>query len=164
MASIFQFPNPVNDKAARVVASGVVIVSMLFLATGWTVVLWLLAIGFALRVASGPRFSPLGLIATKVIAPHLGAPRLTPGPPKRFAQTIGLVFAIAALVVCATAGTGWADLVIVALSSAATLEATLGMCLGCKMFALLMKVGVIPHSICEECSNLSARYPELSRS
>jgi hypothetical protein len=164
MASIFEFPNPVNDKAARVVASGVVLLAVVFLITGWTLVLWLLALGFAARVLSGPRFSPLGLLATKVIAPRLGEPRLTPGPPKRFAQTIGLAFSIAALIVTATAGTGWAKVVIAALGAAATLEAALGLCLGCKIFGVLMRIGVIPESVCEECSNLSTRYPELSRS
>ncbi len=164
MASIFEFPNPVNDKAARVVATGVVLLAVLFLITGWTILLWLLALGFLARVLSGPRFSPLGLLATKVIAPRLGEPRLTPGPPKRFAQAIGLVFSIAALIVAGTAGVGWAKVIIAGLTVAATLEAALGFCCGCKVFSLLMRLGVIPESVCEECANLSLRYPELTRS
>ena len=77
----FEFPAIVNEKAARVVAGLVVLVAALALLTGW---LWLsavLAVGFALRVASGPRFDPFGQLATKVIAPRLGEPVMVPGPP-----------------------------------------------------------------------------------
>ena len=42
---------------------------------------------------------------------------------------------------------------------AASLEAFLGFCLGCKMFALLMKAGVIPAEVCERCSNIWADQP-----
>ena len=86
----FGFPAVVNEKAARVVAAGVALITATALLTGW---LWLsavLAVGFALRVAAGPRYSPLGQLATKVVAPRLGRARLVPGPPKRFAQTVGL--------------------------------------------------------------------------
>ena len=92
----FGFPAVVNEKAARVVAGGVVLITATALLTGW---LWLsavLAVGFALRVAAGPRYSPLGQLATKVVAPRLGARKLVAGPPKRFAQTVGLVFTLAA--------------------------------------------------------------------
>ena len=48
------------------------------------------------------------------------------------------------------------------LTCAAFLEAAFGLCLGCKAFALLMRLGVIPESVCLECSDLSLRHPELS--
>ena len=44
---------------------------------------------------------------------------------------------------------------------AAFLEAALGLCLGCKAFGILMRLGVIPQSICEECGDLTKRYPSL---
>jgi hypothetical protein len=37
---------------------------------------------------------------------------------------------------------------------AATLEAALGLCLGCRIFALLMRIGVIPAEVCERCNDL----------
>ena len=40
---------------------------------------------------------------------------------------------------------------------AASLEAALGFCLGCKLFALLMRFGVIPSDVCEACRDLSLR-------
>jgi hypothetical protein len=55
------------------------------------------AYGFLARVASGPTLSPLGQLATRVIVPRLAAaPRLVPGPPKRFAQGIGATLSVTA--------------------------------------------------------------------
>jgi hypothetical protein len=42
---------------------------------------------------------------------------------------------------------------------AASLESFAGYCLGCKIFALLMRTGVVPESVCEECSNIWGRTP-----
>jgi hypothetical protein len=44
-----------------------------------------------------------------------------------------------------------------ALAGPALLEAALGFCVGCKMFSGLMRLGVIPESVCVECSDISAR-------
>jgi hypothetical protein len=46
--------------------------------------------------------------------------------------------------------------VLAALTVAASLEAYLGICLGCKMFAVLMKIGVIPEDVCERCNDIWA--------
>ena len=153
----FEFPAIVNEKAARVVAGLVVLVAALALLTGW---LWLsavLAVGFALRVASGPRFDPFGQLATKVIAPRLGEPVMVPGPPKRFAQAIGLVltlvatgFLVAGLPVVTTALLG-------ILLVFATLESALGFCAGCYAFGLLMRAGLVPEETCAACNDISLR-------
>lgn len=165
MRRLFTFPNPVNDVAARTVASGVVALSVLFLISGWVWVLFLLAYGFWARVLTGPTLSPLGQLATRVVAPQFsGHAKMMPGPPKRFAQGIGVAFSSTALVLALNVGVGAAQIVIGMLSIAAVLEAALGYCLGCKIFGLLMKIGVIPASICEECADISLRYPSLTRS
>ncbi|MEA2145713.1 MAG: hypothetical protein QOG59_1300, partial [Solirubrobacteraceae bacterium] len=75
MSGLFSFPNPVNEKAARVVAGGVLILSLLTLATGWWWLLVPLAYGFWARVLTGPTLSPLGQFATRLAAPHLGEPK-----------------------------------------------------------------------------------------
>ena len=161
---LFSFPNPVNEVAARVVAAGVVVLSVAAMASGWAWLLVPLAYGFWARVLTGPRLSPLGQLATRVVAPHLGVePRLTPGPPKRFAQAIGTVLSTAAVVVWATAGWGVAVWLVGLLAGAAFLEAALGLCLGCRAFALLMRAGVIPARVCEECADVTRRHPQLAR-
>ena len=35
----------------------------------------------------------------------------------------------------------------------AALEAFIGFCAGCKVFKLLMNIGLIPNDVCEKCSN-----------
>jgi hypothetical protein len=161
---VFEFPNPVNEKAARSVAAGVVVLSVativLTIAFGsaW---LWLsvpLAYGFVARVASGPTLSPLGQLATRLIAPRLGAARLVPGPPKRFAQGIGATLSVAAAVLGLGLGAQPAALVLLGLIVvAATLESGFGICLGCWVFGHLMRLGVIPEETCEACNDISAR-------
>ena len=154
--SLFSFPDPVNEVSARLVAAGVV---FLALATITLDQRWLtvpLAYGFVARVLSGPTLSPLGQVVTRVITPRLGlAPRLVPGPPKRFAQAIGAVFSVTAAVLALVLDRpGAAYVVLGFLAVAASLEAFLGYCLGCRIFRLLMRAGVIPEAVCERCDDL----------
>ena len=158
MSKRFPFPNPVNETSARLVAAGVVLISTIFLLTNSTLVLVALAYGFAARVAAGPTFSPLATIATRVITPRLNLNhKFVPGPPKRFAQTIGLTFAATALALTLLGFSTVAQLVIAALIVAAFLEAAFAICLGCIAFSFLMKLGVIPQSVCESCNDISLR-------
>jgi hypothetical protein len=81
-----------------------------------------------------------------------------PGPPKRFAQGIGAVLSVSAAVLALGFGATTAALVLVGLvTAAATLEAAFAFCLGCKIFAVLMRVGVVPRNVCEACNDLSLR-------
>jgi hypothetical protein len=156
--ALIGFPNPVNEKAARTVAAGVVILSAMTLVTGWYWLTIPLAYGFWARVLTGPRLSPLGWSAQNLIAPRLGPPRPVPGPPKRFAQAMGAAMSSTALVLGLVLGLGTAaDVVLGLLVVAAVLESALGLCLGCRVFALLMALGLVPEEICADCADISAR-------
>jgi hypothetical protein len=157
--SLFSFPNPVNEHAARLVALGVVTMGVVTIAVDQHWLLWVIVYGFVARVAAGPRFSPLGRLVTQVAVPALGrTPKLVPGPPKRFAQGVGVVFSVTALVLHAGFGaTSAAEVVLAMLVVAASLEAFLGVCLGCIAFAQLMRAGVIPESACEACNDIWSR-------
>ncbi len=154
------FPNPVNEKAARAVATLVVVTAVVALVFRLQWLAPVLAAGFVLRVLWGPRFDPFGQLATKVIAPRLGEAKLVAGPPKRFAQGIGVVFTVAAsvLFVVGAATAGW--VVLAVLVGAASLEAFAGFCLGCQVFALLMRAGIVPEEVCESCNNIWANRPQ----
>src|SRR5919197_3910466 len=154
MSTLLSFPNPVNEKAARVVAAGVALISAVILATGWQWLLAVLAYGFWARVLTGPTLSPLGRFATRVAAPRLGAPKYVPGPPKRFAQGMGAAFSTAAGILVLAGATTAADVLLALLVVAAGLESLFAFCLGCQVFGLLMRAGVIPDSICLECVTL----------
>lgn len=158
MARIFVFPNPVDEVSARLVAAGVVLMVVVTLAFAQWWILVPLVYGFVARVAAGPRFSPLGLIVTRLIRPRLViAPRLVAGPPKRFAQSMGVAFSGAAALLAALGLTGAATVALAMLLVAASLEAFVGLCLGCKVFAGLMRLGLIPEETCEACGNLESR-------
>ncbi|MGH9028563.1 MAG: DUF4395 domain-containing protein [Acidimicrobiales bacterium] len=158
LKTLLSFPDPVNEVAARVVAGAVVVMCAVTIALGQPWVIVALVYGFWARVLTGPRLSPLGQLATRVVAPRLAAPRRVPGPPKRFAQGMGVAFSTVALVLWFGFSQHTVSLVLIGmLGTAASLESFLGYCLGCRTFALLMKVGVIPEHFCMECVQVGVR-------
>ena len=155
---MFSFPNPVNEKAARVVAGVVLIQVVVTLLTGFYWLLIPLAYGFWARVLTGPTLSPLGWTAQNVIAPRLGAKKPVAGPPKRFAQGMGAVMSSTALVLGLILGLHTAaDVVLILFLPAAGLESIVGYCIGCKMFGLLTRAGLVPPEVCAECADISVR-------
>src|SRR5512135_1526118 len=164
MNRLFAFPNPVNEKAARVVAGVVLITVVVILATGAYWLLIPLAYGFWARVLTGPTLSPLGWTAQNVIAPRLGDKKPVPGPPKRFAQGMGAAMATLALVFWLVVGSHAAtDVVLGLFVLAAGLESIFAYCLGCQVFGLLMRAGFVPEKVCAECADLSGRFGIASR-
>jgi hypothetical protein len=154
---VLSFPRVINEKAARTVAAVVALTAAIALVTGAHWLLTPLAYGFWARVLTGPRFSPLAQLATKVVAPRLGAPRNVAGPPKRFAQGMGAAMTTLGVVALALGWTTVTTVLLALLVTAATLEAALGLCIGCKVFAGLMRAGVIPETVCVECADISGR-------
>jgi hypothetical protein len=155
---MFSFPNPVNEVSARLVAVGVVLMSLsaIVFDAKWLVVL--ICYGFVARVLTGPKLSPLGQLVTKQVTPRLPfAEKPVAGPPKRFAQGIGVAFSGTALALTLSGHWFAAQVVLGVLIGAASLEGFAGYCLGCKVFAILMRLGVIPETVCEECMNVGAR-------
>jgi hypothetical protein len=154
----FTFPNPVNEVSARLVAAGVVVLCVAALALDQPWLLAVVAYGFFARVLAGPTFSPLGQLVTRVLTPRIPfAERPVPGPPKRFAQGIGFVLSASAAVLALGFGERAAAGVLTGLIIvAATLESVFALCIGCKVFALLMRIGVVPAHVCEECGDIWA--------
>ena len=161
MGKLFTFPNPVNEVSARLVAGGVVLVTLVILVFDQTWLIVPLAYGFVARALSGPTLSPLGQLITRVVTPALAVePRMVPGPPKRFAQAIGATLSVSAAIAYFVFGATTLALVLVAfITVAASLESFVGYCLGCRIFALLMRVGIIPPEVCEACNDLSLARP-----
>jgi len=157
LRALFTFPNPVNEVSARLVAGGVLVMCVVTIAFGleWATVV--IAYGFVARVLTGPTLSPLGQVVTRVVTPRLGLPeRPVAGPPKRFAQGVGVAFSVTALVLTGLGYWTAAAVVLALLASAAFLESVFGLCLGCKVFAVLMRAGVVPEDVCERCNDIWA--------
>ncbi|TAM92130.1 MAG: DUF4395 domain-containing protein [Jatrophihabitans sp.] len=163
--AILGFPDPVNEKAARAVAGQVALagVAVLVIAAAaggaWLWLSALLAAGFLARVLTGPTLSPFGQVATRVIAPRLGPAKPVAGAPKRFAQGIGLAVTTAATALMASGHPAGTVVLLVLLVAAATLECVFAFCMGCQIFAVLMRLGVIPERICVECADVRLRAP-----
>ena len=165
--SLISFPNPVNEVAARTVAGGVVVLSLgtLLLSFADHRFLWLtvpIALGFVARVLTGPKLSPLGQLATKVVAPRIGREKLVPGPPKRFAQGIGAAVTTLSVVLVALGFVLGPQVLLAMMVVFATLESVFAICVGCIVFGYLMKRGVIPEDVCEACNNVQARLPQAA--
>jgi Domain of unknown function (DUF4395) len=158
MRGLLSFPNPVNETSARLVASGVVVTSVLAIVfqQGWLIPV--LAYGFLARALTGPTLSPLGLVATRVVTPRLPVRhRYSPGPAKRFAQAIGAVFTLTATALYYAAAAHTAAFALLSvLAGFASLEAVLGVCVGCQAFYVGMRVGLVPPSVCEDCARALA--------
>jgi hypothetical protein len=159
MRDLLSFPNPVNETSARLVAGSVAVLAVLTLAfqQGW--LLPVLAYGFVARALTGPTLSPLGLLATRVVTPRLPLRhRYAPGPAKRFAQAIGAALTVTATLLWYVAGAHAAALVLVGVLAAfASLEAALGVCVGCRLFFLGMRLGLVPPAVCADCARVLAR-------
>jgi hypothetical protein len=151
---LFAFPNPVNEVSARLVAGAVAILALVALIGRVEWLVPVLAYGFVARVLTGPTLSPLGQLVTKLVTPRLPvAEKPVPGPPKRFAQGMGAAMTVSAtllLFVFDAAGAAW--VLVGMLLVAATLESVFALCLGCKVFAGLMRIGLVPQRVCVNCA------------
>jgi hypothetical protein len=163
VARLLSFPHPVNEVSARLVAGGVVIMCVAAIALDQPWLIAVIAYGFVARVLTGPTLSPLGQLVTRVVTPLLGVDaKPVPGPPKRFAQGIGAVMSVTAAVLAFGFQLPVAAYAVLAvLAAAATLEAVFAVCLGCAIFAFLMRVGVIPEAVCQQCNDIR-NAPKLS--
>jgi hypothetical protein len=154
MRGLFSFPNPVNETSARLVAGVVAVLAVAAIAfqQGW--ILPVLAYGFVARALTGPKLSPLALVATRVVTPRLHlSHRYSPGPAKRFAQSIGAAFTVTASLVWYAAGQHTAALALVGVIALfASLESGFGLCVGCRAFYLGMRLGLVPPQVCEDCA------------
>lgn len=160
-----RFPAVVDDVNVRLIAGVVLLLGVVALAAQqW----WLfvpLAVDFILRATLGPQASPIAQLVTRFVRPRVRAlPHPTAGTPKRFAASIGAVLTTAASVLwlvhlgtgASAALTGVVTIAVVMVVFPA-LESLLGVCVGCVLFSVLMRLGVVPESVCVECADITTR-------
>lgn len=104
------------------------------------------AVVFAVGAWLGPRRHPYGLIFATFIAPRLAPPtEREPVPPLKFAQLVGLVFAVVGVIGFA-AGAPLLGVVATAFALfAAFLNAAFGICLGCQIYPLVARLRSNPN-------------------
>jgi hypothetical protein len=91
-----------------------------------------------------PRTAPWGVLYRRLIAPRLAPPRELEDPrPPRFAQGVGL-FVTGIGLMLHLAGVPWALTIAAAAAfMAAFLNAVFGLCLGCQLYLLLQRAGIV---------------------
>ena len=114
------------------------------------IVLGLQALVFAIGAVGGPRRHPYGRVFAKLVAPRLGpVTEREPVPPLKFAQLVGLIFAVTGAAGFATGGSRvglWVGVVATAFAIiAAFLNAAFGICLGCQLYPLVARLRRAPH-------------------
>ncbi len=131
----------IDARGPRFSAALTTVVLALALVTGSAWVATFQAIVFAIGAIKGPQFTPYALIYRTFIKPRLKSPLRTEDvrPPK-FAQSIGLVFALVALVGSATGASVVFTVAIAAALAAAFLNAAFDFCLGCQVYLLLARL------------------------
>lgn len=154
-----RFPRVVDDVTVRLIAAVVLVLAIVAFALHQWWIYPLLATDFTLRTAFGPRASPLARGVQRLIRPRVKAiKRPTAGPPKRFAAGIGAALTAVASVLWLL---GIAPQVVMTIAVVMivfpALEAILGICVGCRLFRVLMKLGMVPEEICLECADISLR-------
>ena len=155
---ISRFPNIVDDVTVRLIAAVVLLLAAVALATAQWWLYAVLAADFVLRASLGPSASPVARFVGAVVRPRVAAaPRYTPGPPKRFAASIGAALTAAATVLWLLGATLPVVVIGVVMVVFPALESLAGICVGCQVFSLLMRAGVIPESVCVECADISRR-------
>ena len=160
-----RFPAVVDDVTVRLIAAVVLLVGVVALGGQQWWLYALLAADFTLRAALGPRASPIARLVNRWIRPSVPATkRPTAGPPKRFAAAIGAVLTLAAtalwLVHLSTGSTGALTAVIVIgaiMVLFPLLEAAFGLCVGCRIFSVLMRLGLVPEQVCLDCADITRR-------
>ena len=105
------------------------------------IILGLQAVVFAIGALGGPRRHPYGRLFATLVAPRLGPVKeREPVPPLKFAQLVGLIFAIVGTAGFAV-GAPLVGVIATAFALvAAFLNAAFGICLGCQLYPLVVRI------------------------
>ncbi|MFC0842658.1 DUF4395 domain-containing protein [Streptomyces noboritoensis] len=130
-------PVRIDPRGPRFAAGLTTLVLLLVLATSSGVALVAQAVVFALGAILGLRWSPYGWLYRRLVRPRLGPPQeLEDERPPRFAQAVGLGFAVVGAAGYLS-GAAWLGIAASAAAlAAAFLNAVFGYCLGCELYLL----------------------------
>jgi len=125
---------PINENKARLTAFFVLVLAVVYLFTGFWLIMAFLVVDFSLRTFNLGRFSPLGSISDAVIKQLKIKNKPVDRAPKRFAAGVGLAFNSAILVLALFHFALAANMLTVILCCLAILESFVGFCAGCYVY------------------------------
>jgi len=130
-------PREIDVRGPRFAAAVTAVVLAVALVLGSGALVAVQAVVFAVGAFAGLRYAPYGAFFRVVVAPRLGPVReREPEAPPRFAQLVGLVFAVVGatgyLLGAPVLGAVATGLALVA----ALLNAVTGFCLGCELYLI----------------------------
>ena len=130
--------DPRGPRFGGAVTTVVLALALLMIGTtaGTVLIAWQTLV-FALGSIIGLQAQPYGIVYRSLVQPRLGPPaELEDAAPPRFAQTVGLVFLVVALVASLLGATLVAGIAVAMALAAAFLNAAFGFCLGCEMYLI----------------------------
>jgi hypothetical protein len=137
-------PAFIDARGARFSAAITTLVLAMALALSSPYLLLFQAAVFAIGSSVGPHQSPYGVIFRNLVQPRLrGSVEREAVEPARFAQRVGLIFALTGLLGALLGVPAIFLAATAAALAAAFLNAAFGFCLGCQMFLILVRAGVI---------------------
>ena len=105
--------------------------------------LWVIvaqAVVFAIGAFKGPQFTPYAFIYKSIVKPRLkGEVPIEDVRPPQFAQSVGLLFALTAIVGLVVGITPIFTVAVAFALAAAFLNAAFNFCLGCEIYLLLLR-------------------------
>ena len=142
-------PTLIDPRGPRFAATltSVVLALVLLTAPGTlaTVLLAAQTAVFAVGAVAGVQHTPYALLFRTRVRPRLGAPgEVEDAAPPRFAQAVGLGFALVGLIGLLTGVTTLGLVAVGFALAAAVLNAAIGFCLGCEIYLLTKRVAHRP--------------------
>ncbi len=129
----------INENKARLTGLFVLVLTIIFLATGSWIIIAFLTVDFFLRVNNWGKYSLLGVLSDAIIKQLNIKNKPTDRAPKRFAAGVGLLFATGILILSFFQLTTVVIIVAVVLAFFAFLESFVGFCAGCYVYSAFMK-------------------------
>lgn len=134
--------DPRGPRFGAAITTIVLALSLVFISTpvGIVLVAWQTLV-FALGALVGLQAQPYGVVFRRLVRPRLAPPReLEDAAPPRFAQAVGLIFMVVALIALLAGATLVATVAVALALAAAFLNAVFNFCLGCEMYLLWARV------------------------
>lgn len=134
--------DPRGPRFGAAITTVVLAIALVLINTpvGLVLVAWQTLV-FGLGSLVGLHAQPYGIVFRRLVRPRLAPPsEMEDAAPPRFAQTVGLIFLVVALVSLLLGATIVATVAVALALAAAFLNAAFNFCLGCEMYVLLARV------------------------